>query len=56
MIAQKQPLPDSALVYTIDHTRFYYIVDRSGQPRKAVVGGVNPQELAGVLRRSIETM
>lgn len=56
VIAQKQPLPDSALVYTIDHTRFYYIVDRSGQPRKAVVGGVNPQELAGVLRRSIETM
>ena len=56
VIAQKQPLPDSALVYTIDHTRFYYIVDRSGQPRKAVVGGVSPQELAGVLRRSIETM
>ena len=56
VIAQKQPLPDSALVYTIDHTRFYYIVDRAGQPRKAVVGGVSPQELADVLRRSIETM
>ena len=56
VIAQKQPLPDSALVYTIDHTRFYYIVDRNGQPRKAVVGGVSPQDLAGVLRRSIETL
>lgn len=54
VIAQKQPLPDSALIYTIDHTRFYYIADRTGQPRKAVVGGVSPQELADVLRRSIK--
>lgn len=54
VVAQKQPLPDSALIYTIDHTRFYYIVDRSGQPRTAVIGGVSPQELADVLRRSIK--
>jgi len=54
VIANKQPLPDSALAYTIDHTRFYYVVDRSGQPRKAVIGGVSPQQLADVLRRSID--
>lgn len=54
VIAQKQPLPDSALVYTIDHTRFYYIADRTGQPRTAVIGGVSPQELADVLRRSLK--
>ena len=60
--ASKLPLPDSALVYTIDHSRFYYIVDRNGQPRKAVLGGttiqdnISPQELANILRRSIETL
>lgn len=53
VIAQKQPLPDSALKYTVDHTRFYYVADREGQPRYAVVGGVGPQELADLLRRSI---
>lgn len=53
VFAQKQPLPDSALVYTIDHSRFYYIADREGQPRLAVVGGVSAQELAALLRRSI---
>lgn len=56
VVAQKQPLPDSALIYTIDHTRFYYIADRSGQPRTAVIGGVSPQELADVLRRSIKAL
>ena len=60
--ASKVPLPDSALVYTIDHSRFYYIVDRAGQPRKAVLGGttvadnISPQDLAAILRRSIETL
>lgn len=56
MTAQKQPLPDSALGYTINHSRFFYICDRAGQPQFAVVGGVSPQELAGILRRKIREL
>ncbi|MEO1251985.1 MAG: SCO family protein, partial [Pseudomonadota bacterium] len=33
--AQKQPLPDSALEYTVNHGRFFYIADRAGQPQFA---------------------
>jgi protein SCO1/2 len=51
--AQKQLLPDSALEYTVQHQRYFFIVDRSGQPRWGIVGGVSPQELADLLRRNI---
>jgi protein SCO1 len=54
VMALKQPLPDSALVYTVNHQRFFFITDRSGQPEYAIVGGINPQELAALLRRSIK--
>lgn len=54
LIAQKEPLPDSALEYTVNHGRFFYITDRFGQPEYAVVGGVSPQELAALLSRNID--
>jgi len=54
LFAQKVELPDSALEYTVEHGRFFYITDRTGQPQYGVTGGVNPQELAAVLRRSIK--
>ena len=54
LVAQKEPLPDSALEYTVNHGRFFYITDRTGQPEYAVVGGVSPQELAALLRRNID--
>lgn len=53
LVAQKVPLPESALEYTVNHQRFFFIADRQGQPQYGVVGGVNPQELAALLRRSI---
>ncbi len=53
LVAQKETLPDSALGYTVNHGRFFYIVDRRGRPQHAVVGGVSPQELAALLRREI---
>ena len=53
LFAQKVPLPDSALEYTIDHQRYFFITDRAGQPQYGVVGGVSPQDLAALLRRSI---
>lgn len=51
--AKKQPLPDSALEYTVDHARFFFITDRAGQPQYGVLGGVSPEDLAALLRRSI---
>ncbi len=54
LYAQKQAQPDSALGYTFDHQRFYYIVDRTGQPIYAIFGGASPKDLANVLRRSIK--
>lgn len=54
VIAYKEQLPDSALGYTVNHQRYFFIADRSGQPRYGVVGGASPEELAAVLRREIE--
>ncbi|WP_411817080.1 SCO family protein [Hyphococcus sp. DH-69] len=51
--AQKEELADSALGYTVNHTRFYYLTDRNGQPEYGIVGGVGPTELAALVRRSI---
>ncbi len=53
LVAQKDVLPDSALGYTVNHGRFFYINDRSGQPQNAIVGGMTPRELAALLRREI---
>ena len=53
VFAQKAPLPDSVLEYTVDHMRFFFITDRQGQPQTGVAGGVGPQELAELLRREI---
>ncbi len=54
LFAQKSPLPDSALEYTVNHQRFFFLTDRAGQPIYGVVGGIGPQELAALLRRSIK--
>lgn len=51
--ARRQVLEDSALGYTVDHSRLYYITDRQGRPRTAVNGGVAPGTLTAILRRSI---
>lgn len=53
LVAQKQRLPNSALGYTVNHGRFFYINDRKGQPQLAVVGGISPQALAALLQREI---
>lgn len=51
--ARRQPLPDSALGYTMDHSSFYYLVDRAGQMSIALHDSLTPPELAAMLRRSI---
>ncbi len=53
LFAQKQPLPDSALEYTVQHQQAFFITDRAGQPKTAKMGGATPTELAALLRREI---
>ncbi len=54
LFAEKAALPDSALEYTVNHGRFFYITDRKGQPEYAIIGGIDPQGLAALLRRNID--
>ncbi len=51
--AKRVELPDSALKYTMDHGRFFYVADRVGQPTHALTGGAGPAELAALLRQAI---
>ncbi len=51
--AYKETLPDSAIGYTVNHQRFFFISNRAGQPEYGIVGGLSPQELAALLRREI---
>lgn len=53
VFARRQPLPDSALGYTMDHSSLFYLVDREGRPRIALHDSLTPDELAVMLRRSI---
>lgn len=53
LYAKKENLPESALGYTVNHQRFFFIADREGQPKLGVAGGLSPQELAALLRREI---
>lgn len=43
-------LPDSALGYTVDHTRLFYITDRAGTPIWAVPDTVAPGVLADLIK------
>ena len=51
--ASIEPLPDSAIEYTVNHSRFFYITDRAGQPIYALTGGASPQDLAGVVHLAL---
>jgi len=51
VVASKEILPDSALGYTVNHMRFFFVTDRQGQPQYALRGGASPEETAVLLRR-----
>ncbi len=51
--ARRQPMPDSALKYTVDHSSFFYVVDKKGRVDFALKDSLTPAELAAALRRSI---
>lgn len=51
--AQKVPLPDSALVYTMDHQSMFYIVDSDGVPQIALRDTVSPDLIKQVIREFV---
>ncbi len=51
--ARKVPQPGSALGYTMDHSSLFYIVDRKGQPQLALEDSLTAQQLAEMLRRTL---
>lgn len=44
--AQKRPLPDSALVYDVNHSSLFYFVAPNGVPKFALKDTISPQDLA----------
>lgn len=49
--AEPEASPDTALGYTMQHTSFFYLVDRSGAPRFALEDTLTPAEIAAAIRR-----
>ena len=51
---QKTPLPDSALVYTIDHTTNSFVIDQTGRLRLTVPHEMSAADVAHDLKLMIE--
>ncbi len=51
--AAEVPLADSAMGYTVDHQRLFYIVDAEGAPVKAVPDSMPAEDIAEILSRYI---
>jgi protein SCO1/2 len=51
--ARRQPLPNSALGYTMDHSSLFYLVARDGTVTLALHDTLTPEQLAEMLRRAI---
>ena len=52
---QKTPLPDSALVYTIDHATHSFVIDQKGRLRLSVPHDMSAADVAHDLKLMIET-
>lgn len=55
VFARRQPLPESALGYTMDHSSLFYLVGRDGSVTYALQDSLTPEQLAELLRRSIRS-
>ena len=50
VFAAKVPMPDSAMVYTMDHQSMFYLTDAGGQPLVALDDGMAPKDIAGAIK------
>jgi protein SCO1/2 len=53
VFARKTQNAGSALGYSVDHSSFFFVVDRTGRVEFALNDDLTPQELAAVLRRTV---
>lgn len=51
--AEPEASADSALGYTMQHTSFFYLIDRKGAPRFALEDTLTPDEIADAIRRML---
>jgi len=51
--AEPEASVDSALGYTMQHTSFFYLVDRKGAPKFALEDTLTPDEIADAIRRML---
>lgn len=51
--AAQEPLADSELGYTVNHTSLFYVADRSGRPRVALKDSMTPGEIAAFLEKAV---
>lgn len=51
--AEPQPLPDSSVGYTMNHSSFFYLVDRNGALRYALEDTLAPEDIAAVIRGAL---
>lgn len=53
VFAKEVPLPDSALVYTVDHQSLFFVTDREGTPLYALNDTADPAAIARVLEQQL---
>jgi protein SCO1/2 len=50
VLAEKRELADSALGYTVDHSAYFYLIDRAGQWRELFSHNIEPEDMTGDVR------
>lgn len=53
VFAEPEASEDSALGYTMQHTSFFYLIDRSGALKAALEDTLTPAEIAAAIRRAL---
>ena len=53
VFAEPEASADSALGYTMQHTSFFYLIDRAGALRVALEDTLTPAEIADAIRRTL---
>lgn len=51
--AAEVPMPDSAMEYTVDHQRLFYITDSAGTPVIAIPDSADPEIVAALIKRQL---
>lgn len=53
VFAEAEPISDPALVYTVQHSSLFYLVEKTGKLRYALQDSLTPAELAAAIRNAL---